>query len=62
MIDIVEAQYKKVAQGIDALTNVIKDGNCVSNKLHEVAKRQVAMAERQVQLPTNRYKLLKKDS
>ena len=48
MIDIVEAQYERVAQGIDVLADVIKDGNCVSNKLHEVAERQAEVAERQV--------------
>ena len=48
VIDIVEAQYESVAQGIDALADTIKDGNCVSNKQVEVAERQVAVAERQV--------------
>ena len=46
MIDIVEAQYERVTQGIDTLAHAIKDGNCASKKLHEVVERQAAVAKK----------------
>ncbi|MED6170266.1 hypothetical protein PIB30_029125 [Stylosanthes scabra] len=49
MNDYLEAQYEKVALGINTMADAIKEGNYLSNKLQDVAEQQVAMTRRQVE-------------
>ncbi|CAL0309510.1 unnamed protein product [Lupinus luteus] len=46
--EIMEAQYERMHVGIMFVAEALKDGNSLSNKLHNAAKRQVAIAEKEV--------------
>ncbi|CAL0322759.1 unnamed protein product [Lupinus luteus] len=43
-----EAQYERMHVGIMSVAEALKDENSLSNKLHNVVERQVAIAEKQV--------------
>ncbi|KAJ1413045.1 hypothetical protein SESBI_19976 [Sesbania bispinosa] len=48
MIDLVETQMEKLTVGIGLVADALSNGNVISEKLHNMAERQVTMAERQV--------------
>ncbi|KAJ1440303.1 hypothetical protein SESBI_01868 [Sesbania bispinosa] len=48
MIDLVETQMEKLTVGIGLVVDALSNGNVISEKLHNVAERQVTVAERQV--------------
>lgn len=50
MIDLMEAQLEKMDLQIMGLTEAMKDGNSISDKLHHVAERQVEVAEKQAEI------------
>lgn len=50
MAELVEAQYGRMNAGIMSLVEALKEGNSLTDKLHQVAERQVEIAEKQLTL------------
>ncbi|KAJ1405388.1 hypothetical protein SESBI_25937 [Sesbania bispinosa] len=48
MADISDPQYERITMGINVLAEAIREGNCISDRLHMVAEKQIKLAERQV--------------
>ncbi|QHO02525.1 uncharacterized protein DS421_13g424530 [Arachis hypogaea] len=60
MNDFLEAQYEKVALGITAMADAVKEGTYLSTKLHDVAQRQVESAERQASVAERKVSVAEK--
>lgn len=48
LTELVEGQLEKMSSGLGLVADALNKGNCISDKLHDVADRQVVIAERQV--------------
>ncbi|XP_057440313.1 uncharacterized protein At2g29880-like [Lotus japonicus] len=48
MIDSFDSQVEKMTSALGLMSDALISGNCISSKLHDVAERQVGVAERQV--------------
>ncbi|KAJ1411888.1 Myb/SANT-like domain [Sesbania bispinosa] len=48
MVDLIESQVEKMSVGIGLVAEALNSSNDISDKLHNVAERQVTVAERQV--------------
>ncbi|OIW16792.1 hypothetical protein TanjilG_01357 [Lupinus angustifolius] len=46
MIELVEGQLEKMSSGLGLVVDALNKGNCISDKLHDVADRQVTIADR----------------
>ncbi|XLU45182.1 hypothetical protein S245_039996, partial [Arachis hypogaea] len=60
MNDFLEAQYEKVALGITAMADAVKEGTYLSTKLHDVAQRQVESTERQASVAERQVSVAEK--
>ncbi|KAJ1440413.1 hypothetical protein SESBI_01985 [Sesbania bispinosa] len=47
MVDLLEAQMERPSGGLGLVADALNTGNAISEKLHDVAERQVSIAERQ---------------
>ncbi|XP_057450456.1 uncharacterized protein LOC130742373 isoform X1 [Lotus japonicus] len=48
MVDSFDSQVEKMTSALGLVADALNSGNCISNKLHDVAERQVGVVERQV--------------
>ncbi|KAE9594555.1 putative Myb/SANT-like domain-containing protein [Lupinus albus] len=46
MFELVEGQLEKMSSGLGLVADALNKGNCISDKLHDVADRQVTIADR----------------
>ncbi|KAJ1442752.1 Myb/SANT-like domain [Sesbania bispinosa] len=47
MVDLLEAQMERLSSGLGLVADALNTGNAISEKLHDVAERQVSVVERQ---------------
>ncbi|XP_020965553.1 uncharacterized protein LOC107614268 [Arachis ipaensis] len=60
MNDFLEAQYEKVTLKITTMADVVKEGNYLSSKLHDMAEKQASVAERQVSVAKKQVSLIER--